>query len=180
MAAIAVAVVVIVMSRFLSRGCKTTGKTAPVTSLKKEWLQKGREDTLLTQRSFSGEKTLSRKTTAVHHPAIEYLAEGNLPYDSIRNVARLCPESSDSLTEYSAVIADSGFVMRLDFVTRGDSLPPIVRYQGVVEIPIIHRTDTLHCDSEKTIQISQPWYNTFYAGAAAVVVAIAVLLVAVK
>ena len=85
------------------------------------------------------------------------------------------PDSTGNIFE--AAIVDSEFTLQMELKLSNDSLPPIISVSGEYLKTITSRTDTLSVTKTRVIAEALPWYNTFTAGAAAVILCITILMV---
>lgn len=133
----------------------------------------GKTDTVSVKRIIVGEKRMHR--VAKYIPVFE-------PDQVVAQSAKPQPKklAIDTPSVFETEIADSGVSVRIRLRSAHDSLPPMLMYSGYVEQRELRRVDTVREVMKYSEEQGSPWYSTFYAGAAAVILVLAAFLVLIK
>lgn len=168
--------ILLLLILFMWNSKRHQDKPVPRSISQSEKLVSGKADTQKTWIPFAGIKRMEKK--GVYRKMRTGLAaETTAMPDSAH-----CPppDSSVSQTEYTVAIEESTFAVQLAIQMPHDTLPPMVIYKGRSEVLTVGKTDTLYRTTDTVRELPNPWYNSFYAGAGAVIAALAIILVIMK
>jgi hypothetical protein len=137
-------------------------------------VKEGNTDTLRFVKKIAGEKQMQRRH--------EVIARGStFGCDNEKNNWSPGKNADDTSGVFETEIADSGFSLHIQLVVpTHDTSPPMLTYSGLLQSRELRRVDTVK-EVVRSIAVSEePWYETFYAGAAAVIVVLGAFLVLIK